>query len=48
MGVVTTTYVKAGEEILTYYGYDSSLAFPGDYPWYWDLKKRVDIEDIKL
>ena len=31
MGVLTTTYVKAGTEILTYYGYDRSLAFPDDF-----------------
>ena len=45
MGVLATTSVSAGEEILTYYGYQSGLDIPNDYPWYWDLKKRTEEEE---
>ena len=42
MGVVTTTDVKAGEELFTYYGYSSGLAIPVDFPWYWEMKKEIE------
>lgn len=43
MGVISTTHIKAGEEIFTYYGYG-----PGtdeDFPWYWELKQKVEDEE---
>ena len=40
MGVVTTTDVEAGEELFTYYGYSDGLAFPEDFPWYWEMEKK--------
>ena len=40
MGVVTTTDVEAGEELFTYYGYSDGLAFPEDFPWYWEMEKE--------
>ena len=43
-GLLTTTCVKAGKEILAYYGHDRRLTFPDDFYWYWDLKRRVDME----
>ena len=46
MGVSTTTNVKAGEEIFTYYGYPRKLPMPEDFPWYWELKKKIDDEEI--
>ena len=44
MGVITTKYIKAGEEILTYYGYQPGLRMPRDYPWYWELKTKTEHE----
>ena len=44
MGVVTTRHVKAGEELFTYYGYRPA-SMPSDFPWYWELKKRVEQEE---
>ena len=44
MGVVTSTHVKSGEELFTYYGYPR-LNMPYDYPWYWELKRKVQEED---
>ena len=44
LGVVTTTHVKAGEELFTYYGYDDGGAMPEDYPWYWELKRQIENE----
>ena len=40
MGVVTTMDVEAGEELFTYYGYSDGLAFPEDFPWYWEMEKK--------
>ena len=45
MGVSTTTNVKAGEEIFTYYGYPRKLPMPLDFPWYWELKKKIEDEE---
>ena len=42
MGVVTTTDVKAGDELFTYYGYSSGLSIPADFPWYWEMKKEIE------
>ena len=46
MGVSTTTNVKAGEEIFTNYGYPRKLPMPEDFPWYWELKKKIENEEI--
>lgn len=46
MGVSTTTNVKAGEEIFTNYGYPRKLPMPEDFPWYWELKKKIEDEEI--
>ena len=45
MGVSTTTNVKAGEEIFTYYGYPRKLPMPLDFPWYWEQKKKIEDEE---
>ena len=42
MGVFTTTHVKAGDEIFTYYGYGGKSNMPEDFPWYWELKSQID------
>ena len=47
MGVVSTKYIKAGEELFTYYGYREHRRMPSDYPWYWELKRKVDEEEEK-
>ena len=44
MGVVTTRHIKSGEELFTYYGY-SKRNMPYDFPWYWELKRKVEEED---
>ena len=41
MGVVSTKYIKAGEELFTYYGYKPGR-LPSDFPWYWELKRKVE------
>ena len=41
MGVVSTKYIKAGEELFTYYGYKPGR-MPSDFPWYWELKRKVE------
>lgn len=47
MGVVTTRHIKAGEELFTHYGYhpDRDIFFPGDFPWYWKLKEKIEKEE---
>ena len=35
-----------GDEILLYYGYTPAL-FPSDFPWYHELKGKIDEEDKK-
>ena len=42
MGVFTTTHVKAGDEIFTHYGYGGKSNMPDDFPWYWELKSKID------
>ena len=42
-GVVASRDIKAGEELFGYYGYKFA-AFPDDFPWYHDLKAKVDKE----
>lgn len=39
--------IKAGEEILANYGY-LGLDPPQDYPWYFELKKKIDAEDEEI
>ena len=49
MGVLTSSDIKTGQEILTYYGYDliegAPHPMPEDYPWYWDLKMKTEKSD---
>jgi hypothetical protein len=40
-------YSFLGDEIFLYYGYTPAL-FPSDFPWYHELKKRVEEEDKRL
>ena len=42
-GVVANRDLKAGEELFGYYGYTTSK-FPDDFPWYYDLKAKVEKE----
>ena len=44
MGVVSTKHIKAGEELLTYYGY-KPRKMPEDFPWYLELKRKVEEEE---
>ena len=39
---VSTRYIRAGEELYGYYGYDKPGSFPDDFPWYWEQKMKVD------
>ena len=41
--VVATRNLKAGEELYGYYGY-KTRDFPNDFPWYWELKMKVNKE----
>ena len=43
--VVSNKYIKAGEELLIYYGYRLGRKMPSDYPWYWELKRKVEEEE---
>ena len=45
MGVVSSKYIKAGEELLAYYGYRLGRKMPSDYPWYWELKRKVEAQE---
>ena len=45
MGVVSSKYIKAGEELLAYYGYRLGRKMPSDYPWYWELKRKIEEEE---
>ena len=49
MGVLTSSDVKTGQEILTHYGYDlikgAPHPMPSDFPWYWDLKMKTEKSD---
>ena len=46
MGVLASSDIKTGQEILTYYGYDliegAPHPMPSDFPWYWDLKMKTE------
>ena len=42
-GVVANRDIKAGEELFGYYGYKSQT-FPEDFPWYYELKRKVEQE----
>ena len=44
-GVKLTKNVKAGEELFTFYGYGPGHPIPGDFPWYWELKRQVEKEE---
>ena len=44
-GVVATRDIKAGEELFGFYGYNKNKAvFPNDFPWYFELKTKVEKE----
>ena len=45
MGVVSTKFIKAGEELFTYYGYRRHMRMPSDFPWYWQLKRKMEAEE---
>ncbi|XP_071749478.1 uncharacterized protein [Lepeophtheirus salmonis] len=36
--------IKKGEQLFVDYGYSSPGAFPADFPWFWELKNKVDQE----
>ena len=36
--------IKAGEEIYAYYGYKPGREFPNDFPWYFELKAKIEKE----
>ena len=42
--LIATRNIKAGEELYAHYGY-STRNFPSDFPWYWELKMKVDKEN---
>ena len=39
--------LRAGQEALINYGY-KKLDFPHDFPWYWKMKAKSDIELVKM
>ena len=44
IGVVSTKTIKAGEELFTYYRYKRER-MPIDFPWYWELKRKLEKEE---
>ena len=42
-GVAASRDIKAGEELFAYYGYQGPR-FPHDFPWYFELKTKVEKE----
>ena len=44
MGVMSTTHIKAGEQLFTHYGY-RRRGMPSDFPWYWELKRKVEAQE---
>ena len=38
--------IKTGEEIFTYYGY-KKIPPPDDFPWYFELKNRIEEEEAE-
>ena len=46
MGILISSDIKTGQEILTHYGYDLTdplpKPMPHDFPWYWDLKRKTE------
>ena len=41
--VVATRDIKTGEELFGYYGYNQNQAmFPNDFPWYFELKAKIE------
>ena len=49
MSVMTSSDIKAGQEIFTHYGYEffkgAPHPMPSDFPWYWDLKMKTEKSD---
>ena len=41
MGVVSTKHIQEGDELFTYYGYRPAK-LPADFPWYWELKSKLE------
>ena len=35
--------LEKGQEIFINYGYKEN-SFPHDFPWYWDMKKKADLD----
>ncbi len=46
--MTATTDIKAGQEIYANYGYEKPGEFPGDFPWYWEAKRRFEEEEQKM
>ena len=44
-GVRLTKNVMAGEELLAHYGYIQYNIVPNDFPWYWELKRKVEKDE---
>ena len=38
---MTTSDVKEGQELFTYYGYGVNV-LPADFPWYWELRMKTE------
>ena len=36
--------IKAGEELFTYYGYIEAEP-PNDFPWYFEIKKKIEKDE---
>ena len=45
MGLYASKDIASGEELFAYYGYFSERDIPYDYPWYWELKRKVQKEE---
>ena len=36
--------IEAGEEVFTHYGYKEGSKFPGDFPWFFEAKRKLERE----
>ena len=47
--IVPELNLKAGDELLADYGYGNKdgiqQEFPDDFPWYWELKRKLEKEE---
>lgn len=44
MGLVTSRHISKGEEQFTDYGYPEAKAPPADFPWYFELRRKLIME----